>query len=176
MISHAPSLTKVRLPSYPHSPRPHPRFQMKALEDDIHTVLAMLRRHINPLDSPLYRLPLDLFPEVASHLTNETDLVNATHVSSHLRNTLLSHPRLWSCLDFDHEMRARAFFERSGQTPLHVDLVRDTTEDSLAGLRQQSKRIATLKLRVWLIQKMFLSEHLPSLRRLEIFHIFGVPV
>jgi len=144
---------------------------VKAIEEDIRATLAMLRRHINPLESPLYRLPPDLFPEVASHLASETDLVNVTHVSYHLRNTLLSYPSLWSHLNFAHEMRARAFFERSGQAPLHIDMVRDVTRTvgSLAELRQQSKRIATLKLRLWPIQKVFLSEPLSSLRRLEIF-------
>jgi len=131
----------------------------------------MLRRHINPLESPLYGLPQDLFPEVASHLTSETDLVNATHVSHHLRTALLSYPSLWSQLDFEHEMRARAFFERSGQTSLHVDMAMDITRTvgSLAELRQQSKRIATLKLRHWWAQKKFLSEPLPALKRLGIF-------
>jgi len=144
---------------------------MKSLEDDISATLAMLRRHINPLESPLYRLPPDLLPEVASHLTDESDIVNATHVSYHLRSALLSYPSLWSHLDFEHEMRTRAFFERSGRTPLHINMVRDVTRtvDSLAELRQRSKRIATLKLRHWSIQKKFLSEPLPSLKRLEIF-------
>jgi len=148
-----------------------PSSQIKSLEDDIHATLAMLRRHINPLGSPLYRLPPDLFPEIASHLTNETDLINATHTSYHLRSTLLSYPSLWSHLDFEHEARARAFFERSGRAPLHIDMVRDITRtvESLAELRQQSNRIATLKLRHWWVQKKFLSEPLPSLRRLEIF-------
>ena len=134
----------------------------------------MLRRHINPLESPLYRLPPDLFPEIAFHLASETDLVHATHVSYHLRNTLLSHPRLWSHLNFEHEARARAFFGRSGQAPLHVDASRDSsrTVASLAELRQQSKRIVTLKLRHWAVQKRFLSEPLPSLKRLEIYHYF----
>ena len=134
--------------------------------------LAALRRHINLSESPLYRLPPDLVSEVASHLTSETDLVNATHVSYHLRNTLLSQQSLWSHLDFKNEMRARMFFELSGQTPLHIDLAQDIrrTVASLPELRRQSKRIATLKLRFWSIQKMFLSEPLPSLRRLEIFY------
>ena len=131
----------------------------------------MLRRLINPLGSPLYRLPPDLFPEVASHLTSEADLVNATHVSHHLRSVLLSSPSLWSHLDFENEAMARMFFERSGRVPLHIDMVRDVTRtvDSLTELRQQSERIATLKLRHWWVQKKFLSEPLPSLRRLEIF-------
>ena len=51
-------------------------------------------------------------------------------------------------------------------------MVRDAAKmvGSLAELRQQSNRIATLKLRLWPIQGRFLSEHLPSLRRLEIFY------
>ena len=143
---------------------------MKNVEDDVLATLAMLRRHINPLESPLYRLPSDLFPEIASHLTRDTDLVNATHVSYHLRNILLSHPSLWSHLNFEREQRARAFFERLGQALLHVDMSRDTARmaDLLTGLRRQSNRIATLKLRHWSVQKMILSEPLPSLRRLEI--------
>jgi len=141
---------------------------MKALEGDLCVALAMLRRQINPQESPLYRLPPDLFPEVASYLANETDLVNATHVSYYLRNTLLHCQSLWSHLNFEHEMMARAFFERSGQVPLHVDMSIHTTRTvgSLTELRQQSRRIATLKLRDWSIQKKFLSEPLPSLRRL----------
>ena len=172
MISHAPSLPNVRPRHVSVLKRVSSEFfQMKALEDDMCVTLAMLRRHINPLGSPLYRLPPALFPEVASHLTSEADLVNVTHVSYHLRNTLLPHPSLWSHLNFKHEMRARAFFERSGRTPLHIDMPRNAerTVSSLAELRQQSKRIATLKLRHWSIQKKFLSEPLPSLRRLEIF-------
>ena len=146
-------------------------FQMKALEGDVRLTLATLRRHINRLESPLYRLPPELVPEVASHLPSDTDLVNATHVSYHLRTVFLSHPSLWSDLNLEHEMRARAFFERSGQTTLHVDMDRNNTWalGTLTELRQQSKRIATLKLRHWPVQKKFLSEPLPSLRKLQIF-------
>ena len=131
----------------------------------------MLRRHINPLVSPLYRLPPDLFPEIASHLANETDLVNATHISHRLRDVLLSHPSLWSHLNFGRETRARAFFERSGQTPLHIDMTWDATRTaaSIPDLRRESRRIVTLKLYMWPVQEKFLSEPLPSLRRLEIF-------
>ena len=145
---------------------------MKALEDDVREALAIMRRHINPLASSLYRVPPDVFPEIASHLTSETDLLNATHVSFHLRSILLSHPSLWSHVNFEHETRARAFFERSGQTPLHIDLAQDSTGSvaSLAELRQQSRRIVTLKLYHWSGQKMFLSESLPSMRRLEIYY------
>ena len=147
---------------------------MKAPEVDVSVTLAMLRRHINPLQSPLYRLPSDIFPEIASYLASETDLVNATHVSHHLRNTLLSHPSLWSHLNFEHEISARMFLERSGQTPLHIDMAMNVQIlDSLAELRRQSKRVATLKICLWPVQKGFLSEHLPSLRTLEILDVYN---
>ena len=173
-ISYSPSLSKVRRKSHPHSQiclfLSSPLFQIKDLEDDIRTTLAMLRRHVNPLESPIYCLPSDLFPEIVSHLASETDLINATHVSYHLRNSLLSHPILWSHLKFGDEMRARTFFERSGQVPLHVDMGwnANQTVALLTELRRQSKRIVTLKLRHWPIQKVFLSEPMPFLHRLEI--------
>ena len=145
---------------------------MKALESDVRVSLAVLRRHINSLESPLYHLPPELFPEIVSHLSSETDLVNATRVSYRLRDTLLSYPSLWSYLNFEHKRRARAFLVRSGQTPLHVNMAWDNshTARSLAKLRQQSNRIVTLKLPDWSVQKNFLSTSLPSLRRLEIIY------
>ena len=180
-ISHGPSdepsLSKVRRLSCPRSQiclfLSSPLFsQLKALDHDIRVALATLRRHINPLDSPIYRLPPDLFPEIASHLTKETDLVDATHVSYHLRNTLLSHPSLWSHLKFDRETRAWAFLERSGQTPLHIDIPKNTirTAGSFIKLCRQSDRIASLNLQHWWVRKKFLSQSLPSLRRLEVFY------
>ena len=180
-ISHGPSdepsLSKVRRPSCPRSQiclfLSSPLFsQLKALDHDIRVALATLRRHINPLDSPIYHLPPDLFPEIASHLTKETDLVDATHVSYHLRNTLLSHPSLWSHLKFDRETRAWAFLERSGQTPLHIDIPKNTirTAGSFIKLCRQSDRIASLNLQHWWVQKKFLSQSLPSLRRLKVFY------
>ena len=131
----------------------------------------MLRRYINPLESPLYRLPCDVFPEIASHLSRESDLVNATHVSYHLRNALFSHPSLWSHLDFRFATRARAFLERSGQVPLHISMTVDRKRTVVASLelRRRSKRIATLDLPDWSVQKAFLSEPLPSLRSLTVF-------
>ena len=152
------------------SSRPHSYFQLKALEKDIRVTLALTRRYINPLESPLYRLPSDLFSEIASYLTSESDLINATHVSYHLRDALLSYPNLWSYLNLEGETRARVFLERSGQTSLHIDMTKVTarTIGVFAELRQQSKRIAALKLGHWPTQNVFLSEAMPSLRRLEI--------
>ena len=150
------------------SSRPHPHLQMKALENDIHATLTMLRRHINHLESPLYRLPPDLFPEVASHFASGMDLVNATHMSHHLRNILLSCPSLWSHLNFEHEAMAWAFFKRSGRTLLHINMS-NAGINCPKDLGEESKRIATLQLPHWLAQKEYLPESLPSLRRLEIF-------
>ena len=63
---------------------------MKSLDKDILTSLAMLRRHINSLQSPIYRLPPDVFSEIATHLLSEADLVRSTLVSYGLRAALPS--------------------------------------------------------------------------------------
>ena len=54
-------------------------------------------------------------------------------------------------------------------------MTRDTsrTVASLADLRQQSKQIVTLKLGCWSFQKRFLSEPLPSLRKLKVFRSYN---
>ena len=142
---------------------------MKSLDDDILTSLAMLRRRINPLQSPIYRLPSDVFSEVASHLQPETDLTRFTHVSYHLRAILLSCPSLWSCIDTSHEEQAREFLQRSKQTPLRVNLFKlhDCQEFSL--LPSQIARLVSLQLCNCASQKeSTLSQPMPALTRLEI--------
>ena len=104
---------------------------MNSIENELLLALAMLRRHINPLQSPTYRLPSELLPLVASHLESDIDLVCATHVSHHWRDTLHSHPSLWSHLDFEDAGRALVFLEKSKSTPLHVTLVSDSRVSTL---------------------------------------------
>jgi len=150
---------------------------MKTLENELLLALAMLRRHINPLQSPTYCLPSELLPLVASNLENDTDLVRATHVSHHWRNTLYSHPTLWSHLDFEDTGRALAFLEKSKSTPLHVTLVGDSrVSPSVGPLRPHTTRIMTLILFDCAPQRELLSQPMPSLRRLEIIGADEPPV
>ena len=141
---------------------------MKSLDNDILTSLAMLRRQTNPLQSPLYRFPSEVFSEIASHLQSKTDLVNLTHVSYHLRTALLSHPRLWSHIDSNHEERAREFIERSARAPLRVNLVNHGSQN-LSLLHSHRARIVSLEMCDCVAQKKHIfSEPMPTLRRLKI--------
>ena len=150
---------------------------MKSLENELLLALAMLRRHINPLQSPTYRLPSELLPLVASNLESDTDLVRATHVSHHWRNTLFSHPSLWSHLDFEDTGRALAFLEKSKSTPLHVTLVGDIpVSPSVESLGPHTTRIVTLVMFDCEPQWALLSQPVPSLRRLEIVGADEPPV
>jgi len=150
---------------------------MKSLENELLLALAMLRRHINPLQSPTCRLPSELLPLVVSNLESDTDLVHATHVSHHWRSTLYTHPSLWSHLDFEDTGRAIPFLEKSKSTPLHVTLVGDSrVAPSVEPLRPHTTRIVTLVLFDCAPQRVLLSQSMPSLRRLEIIGADEPPV
>ena len=143
-------------------------FQMKSLDNDIHTTLAMLRRHINALQSPIYRLPSDVFSEVASHLQPETDLIRFTHASHLLRAALLSDPSLWSYIDPIHEERAQAFLQRSKEAPLHVNRVK-TEHQKFPLLPSHMARLVSLEMCNCESQKeSILSQPMPALRSLHI--------
>ena len=144
------------------------RFQMKSLDHDVHTSLAMLRRHINVLQSPIYRLPSDVFSEVASHLQPESDLIRFTHVSYRLRAALLSDPSLWSYIDSSHKERAQAFLQRSGQTPLHLSWV-EYEHQKFPLLPSHMARLVSLEMCNCESQKeATLSQPMPALRSLRI--------
>ena len=143
-------------------------FQMKSLDDDILASLAMLRRYTNTLQSPIYRLPSDMFSEVASHLQPETDLVRLTHVSYRLRAALLSHPSLWSYIDTDHAERAGTFLQRSKQAPLRVNLVKNNHQE-FPLLPSHMARLVSLEIYNRASRKQsILSQPMPALRRLKI--------
>ena len=144
-------------------------FQMKSLDNDVLTTLAMLRRHINVLQSPIYRLPSDVFSEVASHLQPETDLIRFTHVSYRLRAALLSCPSLWSYIDTNYAERAREFLRRSKQAPLCVNLVKLHDHREFSLLPSQMARLVSLEVCNCASQKeSTLSQPMPALRRLKI--------
>jgi len=84
---------------------------------------------------------------VASHLKDDTSLVAATHVCHLWRTTLLSSPRLWSNLSFVNEKRGLAYLERSGSTPLYVDLTGadDPSEAVKESLRTIGARVTALR-------------------------------
>ena len=141
---------------------------MKSLDKDILSSLATLRHHINSLQSPVYRLPPDVVSEIAFHLKPEADLIHLSHVSYSLRAALLSQPSLWSYVDVKHEERARAFFARSKQAPLRINLVKDDGR-GFSPLYLCRERVVSLEMCNCAAQKKSVfSQPMPALRRLEI--------
>ena len=141
---------------------------MKSLDEDILASLAMLRRHINSLQPPVYRLPPDVVSEIASHLKPEADLIRLSHVSYGLRAALLSQPSLWSYVDVKHKARAHEFFARSKQAPLRVNLVKDDSR-GFSPLYSYRERVVSLEMCNCAAQKKSVfSKPMPALRRLEI--------
>ena len=132
--------------------------------------LAMLRRRINPHESPIYRLYPELLSHIASRLTTG-DLVKTTHVSYHWRTVLLAHPDLWSTLDFTDPQRASTFLTRSKSVTIRVFLPKTIAITPLLFelLEQSAERIATLRVGDYIHQKELLLRTMPSLRTLE-FH------
>ena len=120
---------------------------IRSAENDLRTAAQKLYWIINCNNSFVYRLPCEILTAVASHLKDDTSLVAATHVCHLWRTTLLSSPRLWSNLSFVNEKRGLAFLERSGSTPLYVDLMGadDPSEAVKESLRTIGARVTALR-------------------------------
>jgi len=132
-------------------------------------VLAVLRRRINLHESSIYRLHPELLSLLASHLVTD-DLVKATHVSYHWRTVLLSHPSLWSNLDFAYPERASTFFARSKSAMIHVFLPKTPKVPlPIELLKRSAERIATLLVGDYTSQRDLLLQTMSSLRTLQFY-------
>ena len=148
--------------------------QVKTLESDVRLALAVLRRRINPCESPIYRLHPEILSLIASDLATD-DLVTMSHVSHHWRTVLLSYSSVWSILDFTHIERASAFLARSRSAPIRVFLY-EATENiplTLELLNQSADRITTLSLGDYTSQKELLLRAAPSLKTLLFYPEHG---
>ena len=141
---------------------------MKSLETEVLFALAMLRRRINPRESPIYRLYPEFLPHIASHLMAD-DLVKASHISYHWRTVLLTHLNLWSTLDFANPQRTSTSHDPN--QPRSTSSFRKAFRSSLSleSLEQSAERIATLQAGDYSRQKELLLRTMPSLRTFEFY-------
>lgn len=131
--------------------------------------LTMLRRQINPQESPVYRLHPELLLHIASYLPTD-DLVKATHTSYHLRTVLLAHSSLWSTLDLTKPEQASTFLTRSKSAAIHLffpSIVPQCSLPLLELLGQSVERIATLKIYNTICQMELLLRTMPTLESLD---------
>ena len=134
------------------TPRPYPPYESsrgRGIRDACDVTSSY-----HPPESPVpYHLPPDLFPGLFPPY-QQGGLCQSDSGPLPLRNGFFSHPSSWSHLNFEYETGTRTSFEQSGDA-VPNSMVRDTTTTagSLTEPRQQSKRVATLKLRYRLVRK-----------------------
>ena len=142
---------------------------MKALEHDVATALAVLRRRLNATESRIYRLQPELLSLVASNLPKKA-LVKVTHVSHRWRAILLSFSRLWTDLNFMYREKALVFLERSKSRPISVllrFLLASDIDPANNFLVQHATRIEKLTIVGNGRHSRILLPSLPSLREFE---------
>ena len=132
--------------------------------------LAVLRRQINPHESPIYRLHPEILSLIASDMVTN-DIVTMSQVSYRWRTALLSYPSVWSTLDFARIGQASTFLARSRSAVIRVFLDRPTgiIPLPLESLNQSAERITTLSLSDYASQKELLLRTAPSLKTLAFY-------
>lgn len=96
-------------------------FQLYSIEQQTKHALSKIHSSRNTLLT-INRLPPEVLALIPYFLDSHKDLVNATLVCRHWRNTFIASPPLWSCLDSDkmHENLFAAYIDRCGAAPLDV--------------------------------------------------------
>ncbi|KAF9783377.1 hypothetical protein BJ322DRAFT_148945 [Thelephora terrestris] len=94
---------------------------LRSMELQTKHALSKIHFSINTFPK-INRLPPEVLALIPSFLGSHRDLITATHVCTHWRNTIIASPTLWSCLDNDamHEDLVAAYVDRCGGAPLYV--------------------------------------------------------
>ncbi|KAF9647937.1 hypothetical protein BDM02DRAFT_3116260, partial [Thelephora ganbajun] len=98
--------------------------EVNHLEQKTLEVLSLVRSVKNNF-APINRIPraiLSLIPRYWGHHHTDTDedLITLTHVCRGWRKLFVSHPSLWTRLDFTNVDKTRAYIERSRSLPLEI--------------------------------------------------------
>ncbi|KAF9783310.1 hypothetical protein BJ322DRAFT_1070122 [Thelephora terrestris] len=148
---------------------------LKSAEESLVISIIMLRRMINYCDSAVYRLPPEILAAIASHLPDNKSLIFATRVCHLWRSTFLSSPRLWSHLTLENDQRTLVFLERSGTTPLSIDLTAWNRRSNMTPglLKRITDRLITLRGAHSPLMDQILAKPPPFLRTLNTFQSPG---
>ncbi|KAF9782902.1 hypothetical protein BJ322DRAFT_1073218 [Thelephora terrestris] len=134
------------------------------------TIFRRMKNIKNRL-APVNRIPPETLAHVATFFAKERDLVNATAVCRHWRETLLSFPRLWRNAG-GNSPEIKAYIERSKSTPLDVSLLYPSFVEFVI---PHASRLAGLTVR--LVKSSNFSQIAERLRNpLPMLHTFRVTV
>ena len=121
-------------------------FQVTALEHDALEVLSLVRSMRNTF-VPVNRTPpevLALVPDYLEGHDKDKNLIKLTHVCRNWREIFISHPSLWTRLDFKDVDKTRVYIERSKYAPLEIHLSLFYQEEAFLLAIPHIRRLKTL--------------------------------
>jgi len=136
--------------------------QVIALQKEASDVLSLVQGLKN-IFSPVSRLPREILEKILTMRTLEGDLLTASCVCRHWRDTLTSSPRLWTKFQCANVAQTLQYLARSEPVPINVVGDFNSDIETLVVLGSATNRFASLALR------------LRPFDLLEVFHLFSTP-
>jgi len=144
---------------------------MVSLQREASDVLSLVQGLRN-LSSPIRRLPGEVLEQILVMRGLERDLLSASHVCRHWRDTLMTSPRLWTkfqCVDVSQTLQ---YLVRSEPVPINVIADFDSDIQAVIALKSATDRFGSLTLRLQPSDLLQVFRHLvtpaPALERLEV--------
>jgi len=142
-----------------------------SLQKEASDVLSLVQCLRN-LFSPVGRLPGEVLEQILAMRALEGDLVTASHVCRHWRNTLIPSPRLWTKFRCANVAQTLQYLARSEPVPINVVGDFGSDIEALIALKSSTNRFASLALRLRpfdLLEVLHrFANPAPTLERLEI--------
>jgi len=144
---------------------------MISLQREASDVLSLVQGLRN-LASPVGRLPGEVLEHIFAMRALERDILAASHVCRHWRDTLISSPRLWAKFQCVDMARTLQYLARSEPVPINVTADFDSDIQAVIALKSATDRFGSLTLRLQPFDLLQVFRHLatpaPSLERLEV--------
>ena len=144
---------------------------MMSLQREASDVLSLVQGLRN-LSSPVGRLPGEVLEQILMMRNLERDLLRASHVCRHWRDTLISSPRLWTNFQCVDVSRTLQYLVRSEPVPINIIADFDSDIQAVIALKSVTDRFGSLTLRLQPFDLLDTFRHLatpaPALERLEV--------
>jgi hypothetical protein len=142
-----------------------------SLQREASDVLSLVQGLRN-LSSPVGRLPGEVLEQILMMRGLERDLLSASHVCRHWRDTLMSSPHLWTKFQCVDVSRTLQYLVRSKPVPINVIADFDSDIQAVIALKSATDRLGSLTLHLQPFDLLHIFRHLatpaPALERLEV--------
>jgi hypothetical protein len=141
------------------------------LQTEASDILSLVQGLRN-FSSPVGRLPPEVLEQILELRGMERDLLTATHVCRHWRDTIMSSPHLWTTFRCFGVARTLQYLERSKPVPINVIADFNSEVQAVIALKSATDRFGSLTLRLQPFDLMQIFRNLvtpaPALERLEV--------